>query len=187
MGGYAPPSGGDLEVPMSGLTGALELLAADGPASDDRDRLLEFGRFVGSWELEVSYFGADGTEDRTTAEWHWNWALGGRAILDVLVLPSESSAPPSDGYHTLLRVFDDASGRWKVVWVAPQFGMVYKLTGSVSEDGGVVLYSDPGEAVPSKWVFSDVTDDTFLWEGFTKDAPDGEWRLEQRMTAQRTA
>lgn len=172
---------------MNILAGALEFLSADGPASGDRDRLMEFGRFVGSWQLDVSYYEADGSEDRTTAEWHWNWILGGKAILDVLVLPPRPSAPPTDSYHTSIRAYDTSEDLWKVVWVAPQFGIVYKLTGSVTEEGGVVLHSDPGETIPSKWVFSSVTDNTFLWEGFTKDAPDGEWRLEQRMTARRTA
>jgi len=76
---------------------------------------------------------------------------------------------------------------WKVVWVAPQHGIVYKLSGSFNDEGSVVLLSDSGEKNPSKWVFSDVTENSFLWQGFTKDTPDGEWRLEQRMTARRTA
>lgn len=171
---------------MIGPEGVLGLLAADGPASDGPEQLMQFGRFVGSWELDVSYFAADGSESRTTAQWHWGWALGGKAILDVLVLPSQPTAPPTDGYHTLLRVYDASQDMWKVVWVAPQYGIVYKLTGHFTEDGGVVLLSESGEEDPSKWVFSDVTDDTFLWEGFTKDTPEGGWRLEQRMTARRT-
>ena len=172
---------------MNGSTHTLELLAAGGPLPEDREPLMQFGRFVGSWELDVSYYEADGTEERTTAEWHWSWILGGKAILDVLVLPGRPSAPPTDSYHTLVRVYDPSEDLWKVVWVAPQFGMAYKLTGSFSDDGGVVLYGDQGELEPAKWVFSDVTEDTFLWEGFTKDTPDTEWRLEQRMTARRTA
>jgi hypothetical protein len=172
---------------MNGLAHALELLSADGPSSEDQDRLMQFGQFVGSWELDVSYYGADGTGDQTTAEWHWSWILGGKAILDVLVLPARPSAPPTDSYHTLVRVFDQSQDLWKVVWVAPQFGTVYKLTGSFSDDGGVVLHGDPHDGEPTRWVFSDVTPNTFLWEGFVKDAPDSDWRLEQRMTAQRTA
>ena len=90
-------------------------------------------------------------------------------------------------YHTLVRVCDPSENLWRVVWVAPHFGMVYKLTGSFSDDRGVVLYGDPHESEPSKWVFSDVAEDSFLWEGFIKDTPDSEWPPEQRMTARRTA
>lgn len=172
---------------MSEIKGLLGLLAANKPALDDRDKLMQFGRFVGSWELDVSYFSTDGSEDRTTAEWHWGWALGGKAILDILVLPTQPNAPPSDGYHTLMRIYDSSQDLWKVVWVAPLYGIVYKLSGSFTEDGGVVLLSDAGEDNPSKWVFSEVTENAFLWEGFTKGALDDEWRLEQRMTARRTA
>lgn len=172
---------------MSGLTQVLELLSADGPSPEHRDRLMQFGQFVGSWELDVSYYDADGTEDKMSAVWHWDWILGGRAVMDVLVLPPRLSAPPTDAYHTTLRVFDTSQDLWKIVWVAPQFGVVYKLTGSFSEDGSVALHGDPDEGDPTRWVFSDITANTFLWEGFTKDAPDSDWRLEQRMTAQRTA
>jgi len=174
---------------MNGLTSALELLAADGPASEDQDRLMEFGRFVGSWKVEASYYGSDGTEDHATGDWHWSWILGGRAILDVLTFPAQSSTPPTGGYshHTLMRVFDRSQDLWKVVWVFPQTGTLYKLTGSFSDDGGVVLHGDAHDGDPTRWVFSDVSQNTFLWEGFTKDTPDSEWRLEQRMTAQRTA
>lgn len=173
---------------MNELGQVLKLLAADGPSSVDQDSLMEFGQFVGSWRLDVSYYDADGNEDRTTAEWHWAWILGGRAILDVLVLPPRPSAPLTDGYHSTLRVFDPSRDSWKIVWVAPQFAMVYKLTGSFSEDGSVTLHGDADEDVdPTKWVFSNVTPDTFLWEGFTKDTPDGDWRMDQRMTAHRTA
>ena len=44
-----------------------------------------------------------------------------------------------------------------------------------------------GSGSPTRWVFSDVTRTTFLWEGFTKDTPDSDWRMDQRMTGQRTA
>jgi len=47
---------------MNELESLLGLLAAEGPASEDRDRLMQFGQFVGSWKLDVSYFSADGSE-----------------------------------------------------------------------------------------------------------------------------
>ncbi|MGB7859713.1 MAG: hypothetical protein WBM90_04390 [Acidimicrobiia bacterium] len=174
---------------MNDPTPALDLLAADGPHQNNADRLMQFGRFVGSWVLEASFFGVDGTEEETTAEWHWIWILGGRAIQDVLVFPAKSSAPPADGYRygTTLRVLDESDNVWRVVWVAPQTGTVFKLSGAFSDDGGVVLVGDPHDGEPTKWVFSGVTPETFLWEGYVKDDQDSDWRLIQRMTAQRTA
>ena len=86
-----------------------------------------------------------------------------------------------------MRVFDESHDLWKVVWVHPRSGTLNKYTGSFSDDGGVVLHNDPHEGDPTRWVFSDVTDNMFMWEGFTKDTPDGAWRMNKRMTAQRTA
>lgn len=172
---------------MDGLTPAFELLSADGPHSDYVDRLMQFGRFVGSWELEVAFYEADGSEQRTTAEWHWAWILGGRAIQDVLVFPARSSVSPADGYRygTSLRILDVSAEEWKIVWVAPHTGTVYKLSGSFSEDGGIELHGDPHDGEATKWIFAEVTRDAFLWEGFVKDDRERDWRLIQRMVAHR--
>ena len=62
---------------------------------------------------------------------------------------------------------------------------MFKLTGVFSEDEAVVLNGDPNDGEPTKWIFSQVTDDSFLWEGFVQDDPSSEWRLIQRMTARR--
>lgn len=174
---------------MSGETTAIELLTAGGPAPGGNDRLMQFGRFVGSWEIAASFYEDDGSELETTAEWHWAWILSGLAIQDVLVFPSRSTKPPADEhrYGTTLRIFDESRELWKVVWVAPQTGTVYKLSGVFSDDGGAVLQGDPHDGEPTKWVFSEVASGSFLWEGFVKDDPAGDWRMIQRMKAQRTA
>lgn len=174
---------------MVNPTPALELLGSDGPHPKADKRLMQFGRLVGSWMLTVSFFDEDGSGEETTAEWHWAWILGGRAIQDVLVFPARSSGQPADDYRvgTSLRLFDESAEMWKVVWVAPQSGTIYKLSGSFSGDGGVVLTGDPQDGEPTRWVFSNVSDDRFRWDGFVKEEPGGEWRLIQRMAAQRTA
>ena len=104
------------------------------------------------------------------------------------MFPARSPVPPADEYRygTSLRVFDVSAQIWKIVWVAPQTGTVYKLSGSFYDDGGVVLHGDPHDGEPTRWVFSEVTPGAFLWEGFVKDGPDSGWRLIQRMAAHRT-
>ncbi len=174
---------------MNELTPALELLASDGPHPKGDARLMQFGRLVGSWALRASFFEVDGSEEETSAEWHWTWILDGRALQDVLIFPARSSRPATGDYRlgTSLRVFDESSEMWKVVWVAPQSGTIYKLSGSFSDDGEVVLHGDPHDGEPTRWVFSAMTDERFRWDGFVKDEPEGDWRLIQRMLARRTA
>ncbi len=173
---------------MNRLPPALELLSADAPHADHAARLMEFGRFVGSWALDASFYELDGSEQQTTGEWHWIWILGGRAIQDVLVFPARADATQRDSYRygTSLRVLDESQEIWRVVWVAPQAGTIYKLSGTFTDEGVVVLHGDPNDGEPTRWVFSDVTENGFLWEGWVKDASDSDWRLLQRMTARRT-
>lgn len=165
----------------------FELLTTEVRIPEGQERLMGFGRFVGSWDIEATWYHADGSEDHGTGDWHWSWILGGEAILDVLTFPARSSTPPPGGYshNVLIRVFDESAGLWKVVWVHPRSGTLNTYSGSFSDDGGVVLHNEP-HGHPTRWVFSDVTDDSFLWEGFTKDTPDGDWRMDQRMTGRRT-
>ena len=65
----------------------LEALGADGPAADRAGKMDLYGRFVGSWELDVMQIRDDGTQRRRPGEWHFGWALEGRAIQDVWIVP----------------------------------------------------------------------------------------------------
>lgn len=166
----------------------LELLNAVGPAPEHEDQLMQFGRFVGSWHLDASFWDDDGIEERTTAEWHWGWILGGSALQDVLVFPARSDDVEPAAYRlgTSLRVFDHGDAIWRVVWVAPQSGTIYKLSGRFTDDGTITLNGDPHDGEPTRWVFSDITATSFTWDGFVKEPGGGDWRLVQSMTATRS-
>ena len=65
----------------------LDALGADGPSADRAGKMDLYGRFVGSWDLDVRQFSEDGSERRRAGEWHFGWALEGRAIQDVWIVP----------------------------------------------------------------------------------------------------
>ena len=47
-----------------------------------------FAPFVGSWQLQVSWFDVDGRLSRQErGEWHFCWVLEGRAIQDIWIVP----------------------------------------------------------------------------------------------------
>jgi hypothetical protein len=52
----------------------LEALEADGPHPDYADELSLFGRFVGAWAIDNTYFTQSGPE-RHEAEWRFGWTL----------------------------------------------------------------------------------------------------------------
>lgn len=78
----------------------LKALHADGPATEWAQQMMLYGQFVGSWDGkvlsesfhvdpngEVIYDGT-GNRQETTIEVHFGWALQGRAIQDIWILPS---------------------------------------------------------------------------------------------------
>lgn len=94
---------------------AIEALRADGPHPEHREQLMLFGQFVGEWLLDVSFYEADGSlQRRYLADWMFSWILRGKAIQDVLVVPSREERvnnpdiPVKSG--TTLRYYDHALG-----------------------------------------------------------------------------
>lgn len=56
-------------------------LAADGPDSGLKEKLMLFGQFVGDWDIvEARYMQADGTWVKMHGEVHFGWILGGSAV-----------------------------------------------------------------------------------------------------------
>ena len=147
------------------------LLAADGPCDDDH---LLYAPLIGSWDVELTTYGADGTPTETvTGEWHFAWVLGGRGVQDVLF--AAGAAPAERG--TTLRVRDPDTGQWHVVYMQPHTGEFLALTAR-PEDGSIVQ-EGAGPNGTEVWTFSDITPTTFAW----RCEIDG--RLAQWMGAQR--
>ena len=165
----------------------LSLLAADPPNPDQMGKLMLFGQFVGSWDLDATFI-EDGIESHTTGEWHFDWILQGRAIQDVLVFPTLSSAEDAvtAGHKigTSIRFYDHRAETWKVVWINPTSGQMYKLTGGKVDDE-IILDGDPHDGEPTKWIFSEITDRTFVWRGIVSDDGRATWRLIQEMQARK--
>lgn len=172
---------------MTGETLMLSLLGAQEPDSEHIDELMLFGQFVGSWDLEATFFD-DGNENHTSGEWHFAWILQGRALQDVLIFPAlaipEITPTSEHRLGTSLRFYDHEAGIWRVVWVNPSTGTMYKLTGGQNKDG-ILLEGDPNDGEPTRWIFSRITASSFLWRGFVSDNNGTTWQLIQEMRARR--
>ena len=75
------------------LPAFLDCLQAPGASADRAGNMHLYGWLVGSWDLEVTRFLADGTRRRRSGEWHFGWVLEGRAIQDVWVVPRRGAEP----------------------------------------------------------------------------------------------
>ena len=76
-------------------TGLIEALHVTGPAAEHADKLMLFGRFVGSWCLEWTGPDGGGQPATMTGELHFGWVLGGRAVQDIWIVPGRGE--PGEG------------------------------------------------------------------------------------------
>lgn len=168
---------------------AIEALRADGPHPEHQEQLMLFGQFVGEWLLDVSFYGPDGSlQSHYLADWMFSWILQGRAIQDVLVVPSREERarkpemPVKSG--TTLRYFDPVLGAWRVLWIGAHSNTYIPLIGR--QQGEQIILEGPDvDGSPLRWVFSEITPNSFRWTGHTSKDGGRTWYMEQLMKAKR--
>ena len=72
----------------------LRLLSADAPAVENKEKLMLFGQFVGSWEFDGVGYSADGTRTTDKGEIHFSWVLQGRVVQDLWIERGSSDPRP---------------------------------------------------------------------------------------------
>lgn len=145
-------------------------LHADGPQTEHAEKLMLYGQFAGSWEAEVFDYEPDGTRRKSRGEWHFGWVLEGRAIQDVFIAPPRSArgggvpAGKRNSYGTTLRVYDPKSDTWSITWISTVNARRTTLTGRKQGEEIVQEGTDEdGDRI--RWIFSDITPDSFRWRG----------------------
>jgi hypothetical protein len=156
------------------------------PKSDDA-----YGWLVGSWELDVRrYWATDVSALSIKGEVHAGWALEGRAVQDVWIMPrrEERSAGLDkmlNMYGTTLRAWDSSIGAWRITWSNPAGEHFEQQIGRWIENQVVQIGTRP-DGTPTRWRFTEITAASFHWIGEAL-APDGvTWILEGEFLARRT-
>ena len=166
------------------------LLAAPGRAPEIPESADIYGWLVGSWELDVRvYWGMDVSGRGLKGEAHFGWALEGRAIQDVWIMPRVEERTPNldkqmNMYGTTLRVWDPSIQAWRITWTNPAGDHHEQQIGRrVGKD--VVQVGARVNGTPTRWTFSEITPDSFHWTGEALN-PDGRtWTLEGEFRAKR--
>lgn len=187
----APPLiPGEIETDPSLLERAMRVnppmryLASIEPSPELVDDLATFGRFLGSWDLVMASVAPDGTRTELVGEWHFGWALRGRAIQDVLI----TRTPTGElvGYGTTVRTYDDRDGKWWIVWQDPlahEFAVLYgRPRGAWIELEGQWPIV---EGKRFRWMFSQITATSFHWEAQLSVDNGVSWTLIEAMDATR--
>ena len=143
----------------------VDALCASGPAPDRAEKMGLYGQFVGRWDMDAVYPQPDGSVRRSRGEIHFSWALAGRAIQDVWIIPTRGSDEPprpTDFYGTTLRVYDPGLDAWHILWIDPVQQAYPRMIGRARGRDIVQLgKEDSGAAV--RWSFSEITPQSFRW------------------------
>ncbi|CAM3391278.1 hypothetical protein KIPE111705_06070 [Kibdelosporangium persicum] len=155
-----------------------EIVAAEGPHPEHAAELMLFGQFAGSWDVEVTDHFEDGTTRTMTGEWHFGWALQGRAIQDVWIVPGRE-------YGMTVRFYDPRISAWRSTWIGPASGYVQQFVAR-QEGAEIVLSGQQADGRLVRWIFSSITAESFHWRNVISS--DGQvWRCRQEMNVVRRA
>jgi uncharacterized protein YciI len=162
-----------------------EALHVPGPSGPHAERLMLFGRFVGSWTLEWSAPGAE----PAAGELHFGWVLGGRAVQDLWIVPGRGQpgeGQPPLGFHgSTIRFYDPAIDAWRSTWIEPVNGRVRRFIGRPHGDE-IVLLSDEDDP-QLRWRFTAIEPDSFIWRSESSSDGGTTWRFDEQMIARRRA
>jgi hypothetical protein len=148
------------------------------------DKLSLFGQFVGDWEIvECRFRRADGSWGTDRGEVHWNWILEGRALQDVWITIDEKiqKAVP-DG--TTVRFYDPKIDAWRITWISATQGAVKTLIGRQA-GREIVLEGTTDDGQMMKWIFSDITPNSFRWHSEYSRDEGRSWSLREEMQIRR--
>lgn len=166
------------------------MLTAVGRSPEIPESADAYGWLVGSWELDVlHYSGLDVASRHLKGEAHFGWALEGRAVQDVWIMPRRSERTADidktmNMYGTTLRVWDSSLQAWRITWINSAGNHHEELIGGWSGKDIVQVGARPNGA-PIRWSFTEITPDSFHWLGESLQ-PDGRtWKLEGEFRARR--
>lgn len=168
---------------------APDVLSTSGPHPSIGERAMDFGQFVGEWDMDVQFLDEAGDVIyQQPGTWEFGWVLDGRVVQDVLVYPSmdgvRSSEPGRRRVGTTLRHVDPETGRWRVVWLGAASGIVVFLSGGRDEKV-LKLEGQEDSGALLRWTFTDITPTSFVWTGWISTDGGESWRIEQLMHARR--
>ena len=149
-----------------------------------------YGWLVGSWELEVlRYRAIDVSASGLSGEMHAGWVLEGRGVQDVWIMPRRSERTPATDkmnnmYGTTLRIWEPSLHAWLIRWINPVSGHLEQQVGRrIGKD--IVQIGARADGTPTRWRFTEITQDSFHWIGESLN-PDGHtWKLEGEFRAKR--
>lgn len=148
--------------------------AAKSPAQGSRrptQTLLD--HLIGTWDVDYAVYDEHGSVRHYLGAATYRWILDGAAIEETW---SDYHGRKTQPYAKIIDFYDSKHGRWTAIWIYPQQGEYYALSGG-EMDGRIVLTGRDQEGALQCWSDGDFHDNTFV--GRFEASKDGgrTWRL----------
>jgi hypothetical protein len=158
-------------------SGFVRRLLSAGPAADRAGKATLYAFLVGDWTFDATVNRDDGSVHRGQGEIHAAWALDGRAIQDVWILPGLF-------YGTTLRVYDPALDAWHILWNDPLKQYYTRQLGR-ARGADIVQEGQTDKGMPVRWSFLERTPDSFRWLGEYSLDGGTSWNVQSEFRATR--
>ncbi len=143
-----------------------------------------FGQFIGDWNIvEARYPQPHGTELKKHGEVHFGWILGGRAVQDVWMAFNDKLGKAFP-VGTTIRFYDPKIDAWHSIWINPISGEVQMFVAR-KVDENIVLEGKTKEGYPERWIFSNITPNSFTWHAEETRDCGKTWVLTEEMQIRR--
>jgi hypothetical protein len=152
-------------------------LRSDGPAADRIDKVNLYAWLIGDWSFDATVHKNDGSTHRGHGEIHAIWALEGRAIQDVWILPGIF-------YGSTLRIYDPALDAWHIIWSDPLKQYYTRQIGR-ARSSDIVQDGKTAEGTPVRWTFTDIKPNSFRWRAERSNDGGLSWQLEAEFIVRR--
>jgi hypothetical protein len=156
----------------------VDALASAGPAADRADKMKLYGWLIGPWTMDATMHLDDGSRHQSPGEVYFAWALEGRAIQDVWILPGVF-------YGTTLRIYDPNVDAWHILWSDPMRQFYTRQIGRAQGNIVQLGKNDAGDAV--RWSFTAIEPDSFRWLGERSRDEGKTWQLQAEFLARRVS
>ena len=177
----------EVSMQVSEIATFTDVLRASGRSREIPEAADAYGWLVGSWELDCRRYAGEPVSIQGEA--HFGWALEGRAIQDVWIMPIRSGRGSvadrtKNMFGTTLRVWDSSIQAWRINWRNPVHNHWEDQIGRWSGKD-VVQIGVRANGTPTRWSFTEITKDSFHWLGEVLDADGQTWKLEGEFFAKR--
>ncbi len=140
----------------AGVAASQPVLSAGPPLNHPDRKILE--QLIGDWDVEYAIYDRHSHVRHYVGTVAYRWLLAGAAIQETWT--SADNGRDAEPYGTTIEFFDPKHRCWTAVWVYPEQGMYYSLTGG--EIGGrIVLTGDDQHGVLQRWSTGDMHGNSF--------------------------